>query len=371
MAEMIPFLDLKAPYAELKEQLDAAYRRVMESGWYILGEEVEAFEAEFAEFCGARHCVGVGNGLEALQLALMAAGVGEGDEVIVPSNTYIASWLAVTYVGARVVPVEPRMDTYNLDAQRIVDAVTARTKAIMPVHLYGQRAEMEKIAKIAREYQLWVLEDSAQMHLRGQAPFWMKGVRSAAAYSFYPGKNLGALGDAGAVVTNDDELADRVRVLRNYGSRRKYENEVRGHNSRLDPLQAAFLRVKLGVLEEWNARRSKIADYYLYELADAEGLALPKAAAGCAHGWHLFPVRHARRDELKRWLDGRQIGTLIHYPIPPHLSEAYADHGFKRGDFRIAEEIAQTEISLPIGPHLSLEEAGRVAEAVRDFCLTR
>lgn len=369
MAEQIPFLDMKAPYLELKDQMDAAYQRVMGSGWYILGEEVEQFEFEFANFCGARHCVGLANGLEALQLALMAAGIGEGDEVIVPSNTYIASWLAVTYVGARVVPVEPRLETYNINPDLIEQAITVKTKAIMPVHLYGQRCEMEQIARLARQYNLMVLEDSAQMHLRGQAPFWAEGVRSVAAYSFYPGKNLGALGDAGAIVTDDDALADSIAVLRNYGSRQKYVNEVRGHNSRLDPLQAAFLRVKLEVLEAWNARRGAIADFYLQALAGMGGLVLPGVAAGCAHGWHQFAVRHPRRDALQAWLKEHQIGTLIHYPIPPHLSDAYADHHFGHGQFPIAEEIANTELSLPIGPHLKLEHAQAVAESVRAFCL--
>ncbi|MGB4594899.1 MAG: DegT/DnrJ/EryC1/StrS family aminotransferase [Anaerolineaceae bacterium] len=368
MTDPILFLDLKAPYLELKEQLDAAYRRVMDSGWYILGEEVEQFEAEFADFCGARHCIGVGNGLEALQLALMAAGIGESDEVIVPSNTYIASWLAVTHVGARVVPVEPRVVTYNINPDLIEQAITTKTKAIMPVHLYGERCEMEQIATIARRHNLLILEDSAQMHLRGQAPFRADGVRSVAAYSFYPGKNLGALGDAGAIVTNDDKLSDQFSVLRNYGCRQKYQNEVRGHNSRLDPLQAAFLRVKLGVLEAWNARRGEIADFYLQELGGLDGLTLPAVASGCVHGWHQFAVRHSHRDALQAWLQEQQIGTLIHYPIPPHLSQAYADHHFTPGQFPIAEEIANTELSLPIGPHLSHQQAERVAEAVRTFC---
>jgi dTDP-4-amino-4,6-dideoxygalactose transaminase len=369
MAEPIPFLDLKAAYLELKPQLDEAYRRVMESGWYILGEEVESFENEFASFCGARHAIGVGNGLEALQLVLQAAGIGEGDEVIVPSNTYIASWLAVTYTGASVVPVEPRVETYNLDPTLIESAITPRTKAIMPVHLYGQRAEMEAIAEVARRHGLLIVEDSAQMHLRGQAPFRADAVRSVAAYSFYPGKNLGAFGDAGAVVTDDDALADRVRVLRNYGSRQKYANEVRGHNSRLDPLQAAFLRVKLSGLEVWNTRRGQIADLYRQNLFGLVGLVLPGVAAGCAHGWHQFAIRHPQRDALQEWLKQAQIGTLIHYPVPPHRSKAYADHDFRPGEFPIAEEIADTELSLPIGPHLSLERAEVVAEAVKAFCL--
>lgn len=368
MIEPVPFLDMKAPYLELKDALDAAYLRVMESGWYILGEEVERFEAEFADFCGSSYCVGLANGLEALQISLKAAGIGQGDEVIVPSNTYIASWLAVTYVGAKVVPVEPRLDTYNIDPDLIEQAITPRTKAIMPVHLYGQRAEMEKISSIAQRHQLLILEDSAQMHLRGQSPYRADGVTSIAAYSFYPGKNLGALGDAGAIVTNDTSLTDKIGVLRNYGSREKYHNETRGHNSRLDPLQAAFLRVKLEVLEAWNARRGVVADLYLQGLADLEELVLPVVATGCVHGWHQFPVRHPQRDALQSWLREKQIGTLIHYPIPPHLSEAYADHGFEAGQFPLAEEIANTELSLPMGPHLQLHQAEQVIDAIRSFC---
>jgi dTDP-4-amino-4,6-dideoxygalactose transaminase len=234
--------------------------------------------------------------------------------------------------------------------------------------LYGQRAEMGTIAEVARQHGFLIIEDSAQMHLRGQAPFRMDGVRSVAAYSFYPGKNLGAIGDAGAVVTDEDSLADRVSLLRNYGSRRKYENDMRGYNSRLDPLQAAFLRVKLSVLEVWNTRRGQIADLYRQELHGLQDLVLPAVAAGCAHGWHQFAVRHPRRDALQEWLKQAQIGTLIHYPVPPHLSEAYADHGFRQGQFPIAEEIAKTELSLPIGPHLSLEQAETVAKAVQAFC---
>lgn len=364
----IPFLDMKSPYQELKEELDAAYRRVMESGWYILGDEVEQFEQQFAVYCGAKYCVGVGNGLEAMILTLKAWGIGDGDAVIVPSNTYIATWLAVSETGAQAQPVEPEPESYNLDPERIEAAITPETRAILPVHLYGQQAEMEAISAIAEKYGLKVLEDSAQMHLEGAAPYKNTRFACTAAYSFYPGKNLGALGDAGAVVTDDAETAQKVRVLRNYGSQRKYYNEVRGHNSRLDTLQAAFLGAKLPKLAEWNARREKIASLYFKRLTGAEGLVLPALAPGCRHGWHIFAVRHPRRDALQTYLAERDIGSLIHYPVPPHLSQAYADLGYQRGDFPLAEEIADTELSLPMGPHLSLEDASYVAQAVLDFC---
>lgn len=369
MDKKVPFLDLKAAYLEAQEAIDAAYQRVMQSGWYILGEELEAFEAEFAEFSGARHCIGVGNGLEALVLILLSKGIGAGDEVIVPSNTYIASWLAVSMTGARMVPVEPKLATYNLDPDLIESAITPATKAILPVHLYGQKAEMKAITEIANRHGLFIIEDSAQMQLRGHAPVKEVVAGSAAGFSFYPGKNLGAYGDAGCVVTDDDKLADQVRMMRNYGSKQKYYNEVQGRNSRLDPLQAAFLRAKLPLLENWNLRRAQIAEYYRENLAGLDGLVLPVIATGQPHAWHIFAVRHPLRDALQAWLAERGIGTLIHYPIPPHLSEAYANLGYQMGDFPIAEEIHKTELSLPIGPHMSIEDAAYVSSAIQEFCL--
>lgn len=368
MDKKIPFLDLKAAYLEAKDAIDAAYQRVMDSGWYILGEELEAFESEFAQFSGARHCIGVGNGLEALVLIFLAKGIGPGDEVIVPSNTYIASWLAVSMVGAKVVPVEPKLATYNLNPELIEAAITPTTKAIMPVHLYGQKAEMKLITEIANRHGLFLIEDSAQMQLRGHAPVKDVSAGSAAGFSFYPGKNLGAFGDAGCVVTDDDNLAETLKKLRNYGSKQKYYNEVKGRNSRLDPLQAAFLRAKLPLLESWNLRRAQIAEYYRETLAGLDGLVLPVIAAGCPHAWHIFAIRHPQRDALQAWLVERGIGTLIHYPIPPHLSEAYSDLGYRKGDFPIAEEIHQSELSLPMGPHLSMEDAAYVASAIWEFC---
>ena len=363
----VPFLDLKAAYRELRTELNAASRRVMESGWYILGEEIEALEREFARYCGAKHCVGVGNGLDALILILRGYGIGPGDEVVVPANTYIASWLAVSYVGAKPVPVEPNPETCNIDPDKIEDALTPRTKAIMAVHLYGQPAEMQKIVAIGRRHGLRVVEDAAQAHGAASQGGRTGNLGDGAGFSFYPTKNLGAFGDAGAVVTNDDELADRIRVLRNYGSRAKYQNEVKGINSRLDPLQAALLRVKLKHLDEWNERRQTIARRYLEELADVPDLKLPRAAEGAESCWHLFVVRHSRRDALQQHLKQAGIATLVHYPIPPHLSGAYAGSGWKFGDFPITEDLAATVLSLPIGPHLNDEAVTQIIRSLHEF----
>ena len=363
----VPFLDLKAAYRELQADLDAAGRRVMESGWYILGQEVEAFEHEFAAYCGAKHCVSVGNGLDALILILRSYEIGPDSEVIVPANTYIATWLAVSYAGAMPVPVEPDLQTYNLDPGRVEDAITARTRAIIPVHLYGQPAAMEAIREIALRHGLKVIEDAAQAHgsLYGGKRAGTFG--DAAAFSFYPTKNLGAFGDAGAVVTNDDGISDRVRVLRNYGSRARYYNEVKGVNSRLDPIQASFLRVKLQHLDEWNARRRKVAREYLDALDGSPDLILPSVAPGAESAWHLFVLRHRRRDKLQKHLNESGIGTLVHYPVPPHLSGAYANGSWKPGDFPLTEELAGTVLSLPIGPHLGGDGIAAIIHAVRAF----
>lgn len=366
MKRRIAFLDVKAQYGELKEEFDLAYQRVMDSGWYILSDEVRSFEEEFAEYIGVKHCIGVGNGLEALELILLAQGIGEGHEVIVPSHTYIASWLAVSYVGAAPIPVEADPETYNLDPSRIAQSITKRTRAIMPVHLYGQPVDMREIWDIAERYGLFIVEDSAQAHGVRYADRMAGNLGSAAGFSFYPTKNLGAFGDAGAVTTNDDRLADRVRVLRNYGSRRKYFNEARGHNSRLDPLQAAFLRVKLKHLAEWNSRRAGIAETYLKGLEGLNGLGLPKTAPPAMHGWHQFVITHEHRDRLQSHLEQAGVETLIHYPVPPHLSQAYADLGFKAGDFPLAEKLADTVLSLPMGPHLEMDDARHVIEVLRE-----
>ena len=363
----VPFLDMKSPYLELRSELDEAYRRVMESGWYILGEEVEAFESEFAAYCGARHCVGVGNGLEALHLILRAYGIGAGDEVIVPANTYIATWLAVSYAGAKPVPAEPDPHTHNLDPGNVEAAINSKTRAVLPVHLYGQPADMAPLLEIARRHGLKVIEDAAQAHgavYHGQRA---GALGDAAGWSFYPGKNLGAMGDAGAVTTNDDQVADRVRVLRNYGSRTKYSNEVKGFNSRLAPLQAAFLRVKLRHLDEWNLRRKEVAGAYMAALAGVREIGLPFVPEDIEPAWHLFVVQHQRRDALQEHLTRVGIGTLIHYPRPPHLSQAYEEMAIKPGAFPISERMAETVLSLPFGPHIPGDDVQAVIGAVKAF----
>ncbi|WP_243370777.1 DegT/DnrJ/EryC1/StrS family aminotransferase [Geotalea sp. SG265] len=351
----IPFLNLKAAYMELKKELDEAYERVMTSGWYVLGAEVAAFEAEFADYCGVGHCVGVGNGLEALTLVLRAWGIGAGDEVIVPSNTYIATWLAVSHTGAVPVPVEPCGSTYNIDPSRIEAAITHRTKAIVPVHLYGQPADMDAILCIADKYGLKVLEDAAQAHGSTYRGKRAGGLGHAAGFSFYPGKNLGAFGDGGAVTTDDRELADKIRLLRNYGSSVKYVNNATGFNSRLDEMQAAFLRVRLKRLDAWNGKRQLLAAWYLRNLPiSLPQVALPAVPDWAGHCWHLFVIRTADRDILQRELAANNIGTLIHYPIPPHLQQAYAPLGHGSSSFPIAEKMAGEVLSLPMWPQLSL-----------------
>jgi dTDP-4-amino-4,6-dideoxygalactose transaminase len=360
----VPFLNFVGPYEELKAELDDAYFRFMRSAWYILGRELESFEQEFASYCEVGHCVGVANGLDALHLILRAYDIGEGDEVIVPSNTYIATWLAVSQTGATPVPVEPDARTYNLDPARIEAAITSRTKAIMPVHLYGQPADMDPIMEIARRRGLKVVEDNAQAQGARYKGRRTGALGDAAGNSFYPGKNLGAFGDAGAVTTNDPVLAEKMRLLRNYGSKKKYHNECKGYNSRLDEMQAAFLRVKLKKLDEWNSRRGDIAQHYLAKFRGTPGLTLPLVPEWAEPAWHLFVVRHARRDVLQDRLTQAGIGTLIHYPVPPHLSGAYADEGWKAGAFPLAETMAGTVLSLPIGPHLAKNQADQVAEEI-------
>jgi len=358
---VIDYLDLSRATAELRVEIDEAVAQVLDSGRYIGGAAVEAFETDFAAYCGARHAVGVGNGLDALTLTLRALGTGEGDEVIVPSNTYIATWLAISATGACPVPVEPSITTYNLDPDRVEAALTSRTKAILAVHLYGRRADMAVLGWIAERHGLPLITDSAQAH----------GIPCdgyTAAFSFYPTKNLGALGDGGAVVTDDAKLAGRIRALANYGSRQKYHHEVRGVNSRLDPLQAAVLSVKLRHLDSWNMRRSVVARQYLQGLGGVPDLSLPGTPPGddsarsnhLENVWHIFAVRHPQRDDLARQLRQAGVETMVHYPVPPHLSEAYRDLGFRRGDFPLAEAIADTELSLPLHPHLRTDEVEQV-----------
>jgi dTDP-4-amino-4,6-dideoxygalactose transaminase len=387
----IPFNDFGSPYQELKAELDEAYARFMKSGWYILGREVESFEQEYAAYCGTQYCVGVGNCLDAMHLVLRAWDIGPGDEVIVPSNTYIATWLAISHAGATPVPVEPDVRTYNLNPALIEAAITPRTKAIMPVHLYGQPADMDPIMAIAERHGLKVLEDAAQAQGARYQGRCTGSLGDAAGHSFYPTKNLGAFGDAGAVTTNDAALAEKVRRLRNYGSKKRYYNEVVGYNSRLDELQAAFLRVKLRHLDEWNGRRAKVAKFYLDALKTespdtssglrppspqcGEGkletgnrkpeITLPYAPSWAMPVWHQFVIRHPQRDALQKKLTEAGIGTLIHYPVPPHLSGAYKNLS-SAGALPIAEQLAHTVLSLPIGPHLHNEDAAQITVAIKE-----
>lgn len=363
----VPFLDVRAAYDELRHELDAALLRVAASGRYILGPEVSEFEAAFARFVGTRHCVGVSSGLAALSLALRAMGVGAGHEVIVPSNTFIGTWLAVSHVGATPVPVEPCEDTRNLDPGRLAAAITDATRVVIPVHLYGVPADMGPIVELARRHRLLVLEDAAQAHGARYGGTRVGSLGHAGAWSFYPGKNLGALGDGGAVTTDDDGIAERTRMLRSYGWRADRDvSELPGFNDRLDELQAAVLNVKLRHLDDWNARRRRLAQLYRDGLAGSS-VALPAVPHGLDPSWHLFVVRHPRRDALLSHLAGRGIAGRVHYPVPPHLQPAYAHRGFAPGDFPIAEAIHRTALSLPIGPHLTEQAAMSVVDAVGDF----
>jgi dTDP-4-amino-4,6-dideoxygalactose transaminase len=358
----VPFLDIRATYRELKDRVEEAIARVLSSGRYLLGNELQAYEKEFAAYIGVKHCVGVANGLDALYLAMRAMGLGPGNEVIVPGNTYIATWLAVTYVGAKIVPVEPDARTYNLNPDTLEPAITERTRAIVPVHLYGQPADMDPIVNVARKHNLWILEDAAQAHGARYKGRRVGGLGDAAGWSFYPSKNLGAFGNGGAVTTDSDDLAERLRTLRNYGSHTKYVNEVAGINSRLDEIQAAVLRVKLSYLDEWNERRSRLAAIYVDELLES-GLGLPWVPEWAEPVWHAFVIRSKRRDELRRRLREAGIETLIHYPIPPHLQEAYKGLGLGEGSFPVSEAIHREVLSLPIGPHLTEAQVITVAEA--------
>ena len=361
---MIPFLDLRRVNAVHETAIQLAIERVLRSGWYVLGEENAAFETEFAAYCGVGHCVGVANGLDALSLILRGLGVGAGDEVIVPANTFIATWLAISHVGAVPVAVDPRADTCNLDPDAVEAAVTPRTRAILVVHLYGQPAEMNRINEIARKHEIFVVEDAAQAH---GATYFGKRVGSlgrAAAFSFYPGKNLGALGDGGAVTTNDGALAERIRALRNYGSTEKYRHKVRGVNSRLDEIQAAVLRVKLKSLDLENETRHSLALRYMSGL-EGSGIRLPVIAPGCKSSWHLFVIRHRQRDLLQRELAIRNIGTMIHYPLPCDKQAAYADGSWP--SLPVAESLANTVLSLPLSAAHLPNEIETVVSALQEI----
>lgn len=358
-----PFLDVHFTYDALKAEMDEAYARLMASGMYIGGTAVASFEADFAAYCGAAHCVGVGNGLDALVLPMRARGIGPGDEVIVPANTFIASWLAVAQTGARPVPVDADPETMNIDLELVEAALTSRTKAIMPVHLYGAAVPMAGLRALAEAHGLLLLEDAAQAHGAQDGTTRAGALGHAAGFSFYPGKNLGAFGDGGAVVTDDAELAEAVRMLGNYGAKVKYQHDVPGGNSRLDPLQASFLSVKLRHLDDWTARRNEIAAVYDNALADVPGLRLPKLAAGTRSSWHLYVVRHPQRDALLEALEARGVHAALHYPQPNHHSGAFAET-YGAMSFPVTEEICATCLSLPMGPHLSGADAGEIARIV-------
>lgn len=362
----IPFVTFKPLENELDEDIRDAFERVYMRSWYIEGEEDDAFEKAFAEYCSCKYCIGVGNGLDALFLALKALGVKEGDEVIVPSNTYIATALAVTYVGASPVFVEPDIKTFNIDPNRIENAITKKTKAIMPVHLYGQACDMDPIMEIAKKYNLYVVEDCAQAHGATYKGKVVGSFGNAAGFSFYPGKNLGALGDAGAIVTNDERIANKIRALGNYGSDYKYHHIYQGNNSRLDELQAAFLAVKLPYLDKVNMERRRIANMYLKGIKN-KTVILPYIPKYTTPVWHIFSVRCKRRKELEKFLQNAGIGTNKHYPIPIHLQKCYRGLGFKKGDFPIAEEISDTQLSIPMYYGMTDEEIQYVIDTINAF----
>jgi dTDP-4-amino-4,6-dideoxygalactose transaminase len=363
----VPFINLQLMHDEIQSELDAAYQRVFKVGSYILGKEVESFEEEFADYCNTKHCIGVGSGLDALHLILKAYDIGMGDDVLVPANTYIATWLAVSYAGASPIPVEPDERTHNIDPTQIEACITENTKAIIAVHLYGQPADMDSINSIAKKYNLKVIEDAAQAHGATYKGHQTGKLADAAGFSFYPTKNLGALGDGGAVTTDDDTLADKVRLLRNYGSRIKYHNDIKGFNSRLDEMQAAFLRIKLRKLDTWNQQRATVADDYYKQLEHTTDLALPGIAAWASSAWHLFVIRHPMRDKLQQKLQQAGIGTLIHYPIPPHLSEAYKNT-FVSAKLPVTEKLANDILSLPMHPYLNKDDVLHVCTVINSFC---
>lgn len=362
----VPFVSFLPMERELDSELRTAFDRVFKRSWYIDGEEDKKFESAFAEYCGSKYCIGTGNGLDALMLALKALKIGVGDEVIVPSNTYIATALAVTYVGATPIFVEPDIRTFNIDSSKIEEKLTDKTKAIMPVHLYGQPCDMEPIMAIAEKYGLFVVEDCAQAHGAVYKGRKVGTFGDAAGFSFYPGKNLGALGDAGAVITNDKELADKIRALGNYGSDYKYHHIYQGNNSRLDELQAAFLSAKLPILEKMNVERRRIAELYMNGITNPDVI-LPYVMDDVLPVWHIFGVRCKKRDELEKYLNENEIGTNKHYPIPMHLQECYKELGYKEGELPIAEEISATELSLPMYYGMGDDEIQYVIEIINKF----
>lgn len=362
---MISFLDLKKINNKYEAELKQAASRVIDSGWYISGEEVDAFEKEFATYCGTMHCIGVSNGLDALKLILQAYGIGEGDEVIVPSNTYIASILAISQVGAKPILIEPSLETYNINPRLIEEKISPNTKAILVVHLYGRVVEMSHVLDLATKYNLKVIEDAAQAHGAKYKEKRVGNLGDAAGFSFYPGKNLGALGDAGAITTNDDALAETLRAYRNYGSHKKYENLYKGFNHRLDDMQAAFLRVKLPYLEQENTIRRHLAEMYLEYIKNPLITlpSIPQYKAECV--WHVFTVRVEKRGKFQQFLSDKGIQTIIHYPIPPHQQVAYSE--WNKLSYPISEQIHSEIISLPISPVQSEEEIWKVIKVVNSY----
>lgn len=363
----IPFLSFKSSNQQIKAEILSSFEHFFDSSWYVLGGQVKKIEQEYQSFNNVQYCIGVSNGLDALHLALKSLGISNRDEIIVPSNTYIATALAVSYVGATPVFVEPDITTYNIDPAKIEAHITSKTKAIMPVHLYGQACEMEPIMAIAQKHNLFVVEDNAQSHGAAYKKKLTGSWGDINGTSFYPGKNLGALGDAGAITTDNAELAKKAMVLRNYGSEKKYYNEVIGYNMRLDECQAGFLSVKLKYLKEWTEQRQEIARWYNQVLKDMGDLILPSVAEYATHVYHVYLIRTKHRDALQKYLGDNGIGTLIHYPIPIHLQKAYHHLGFKKGDFAIAEEIANTCLSLPVWPGMKQSEVNYIAEKITDF----
>lgn len=362
----IPFSTVKYMHDNIKLEMKAAFERCYDSAWFIQGKEYDNFEKEFAEYCGTKYCIGVGTGMDAIYLSLKALDIGEGDEVIVPSHTFIATALAVIYAGATPVFCEVDINSYNINYQNIEKYITAKTKAIIAVHLYGQMAEMDSICEIAKKHNIYVIEDSAQSH---GATYKGKKAGSfgiTAAFSFYPGKNLGALGDGGAVVTNNKDIADKIHALGCYGSETKYHHDYKGINSRLDEMQAAFLRVKLRHLDLWTLERQKIAHKYLKGINNPK-IILPNITDNCTHVWHLFVIRTEKRDELQQYLKNKGIGTLVHYPIPMHLQKSFTDLGYKKGDLSIAEEVSSTVLTLPLYIGMKDEEIKYIIDIINKF----
>jgi len=363
----IPFLNFAFMHSAIKTEMTDAFEQVYDGYWYIMGKQLTSFEEAYAQFNDVRNAVGVSNGLDALHLSLKALGISEGDEIIVPSNTYIATVLAASYLKATPVFVEPDEFTYNINPANIEAAITSKTKAIIPVHLYGQACQMDEIMAIAKSNNLYVVEDNAQSHGATYKGKMTGGWGDANGTSFYPGKNLGALGDGGAVTTNNDDIAQQIKILRNYGSHVKYENEVIGFNMRLDELQAGFLNVKLKYLMDWTAKRQQIAQWYNEALEDISEISIPYVHPDATHVYHLYVICTSYRNSLQDYLTKKGIGTLIHYPIPPHLQKAYSHLGKKKGEFPIAEKIADTCLSLPLWPGMQISDVERVSDTIRNY----